>query len=266
MIATIEGCFIYPVKACAGLAVDELLFGAHGELRGDREWVVVDAAGIVTWLGALPRLALLKPTVVRGRLGLVSPMGGFVPLPDAAACRPCEIACWDGASARHVTMPALDGGDALAGLASAVAGTPVRLARPLVDAHRVNPVHVASLPSVQEALGVSPGDEAWAATARFRANLVLGSAGEDLPPFIEDHARALVFDGQRLLVYAPCERCVCVDVDPATAATGPETLAAVARDSQRRVPGAPVQFGVYARSVGPGGVKRGTVGCLELDF
>lgn len=266
MIATVERCFIYPVKACAGLAVDELRFGAQGELLGDREWVVVDAAGIVTWLGALPRLALLQPTVEQGRLGLASPTGGFVPLPDAAACRPCEIACWDGASARHVSLPALDGGDALADLVSEVAGAPVRLARPLVDAHRVNPVHVASLPSVQEALGVSPGDEAWAATARFRANLVLGPTGDDLPPFIEDHARALVFADQRLRVYAPCERCVCVDVDPATAATTPETLAAVTRESQRRAPGAPVRFGVYARPVGPGGVRRGAVGRLELDF
>ncbi len=269
MLARVEACIVYPVKACAGLVVDELRVDASGDVRGDREWVVVDASGTVTWLGALPRLVLLQPALRNGRTGLAHG-GAFVPLPGPGEGRPCELAAWDGAAARHVTMGAEDAGDAVARFASEVAGAPVRVARPRVPDHRVNPLHLASVRSVREALALASDDEARAALPRFRANLVLGPVADDMPPFIEDHARAVVFDADpgapRLEVYAPCERCVCVDVDPATAATGRETLAAVARESQRRAPRAPVQFGVYARAAGAGVVRRGTLCRLELDF
>jgi uncharacterized protein len=61
MLAQVASLFIFPVKACAGLAVDRLVFSEAGRLEGDREWAVTDAAGQVTWQGEHPLLVLVRP-------------------------------------------------------------------------------------------------------------------------------------------------------------------------------------------------------------
>ena len=52
--------FIYPVKSCAGIEVQEALLTDAG-LEFDRAWMVVDEQGAFLTQRALPRMALIRP-------------------------------------------------------------------------------------------------------------------------------------------------------------------------------------------------------------
>src|SRR3954468_1540864 len=59
--AVVVGAWVYPVKSCGAMPVDELVFDRWGGAEGDRRWAVVDASAPVTGGGAPPRLALVQP-------------------------------------------------------------------------------------------------------------------------------------------------------------------------------------------------------------
>src|ERR1700761_4124356 len=84
---------VYPVKACAGVAVTELVLDARGGAAGDREWAIVDADGAVTWQGAHPRLALVHPRVTPAGLRLASPGVDEIGVPAGPA--PCRGQIWN---------------------------------------------------------------------------------------------------------------------------------------------------------------------------
>ena len=75
--------YIHPIKACAALAVDELLLDASGRAFGDREWAVIDAQDAVTWQGSHPRLALVRPCLEGAGLRLHAPGHGDIATPAA---------------------------------------------------------------------------------------------------------------------------------------------------------------------------------------
>jgi uncharacterized protein YcbX len=58
--AAITGLWVYPVKSCAGVPVQEALLLATG-LAFDRAWMVVDVYGVFVTQRALPRMALIRP-------------------------------------------------------------------------------------------------------------------------------------------------------------------------------------------------------------
>jgi hypothetical protein len=70
----------------------------------------------------------------------------------------------------------------------------------------------------------------------------------------------------RLEVTSPCIRCVVLNVDPATAEVAPATLMALEDLSQRRKPGGPTAFGVYARGQAAARLQAGDLAQLELAF
>lgn len=57
---TIARLFVYPIKSCAGIEVQEALLTNTG-LDLDRAWMVVDADGMFLTQRALPRMALIRP-------------------------------------------------------------------------------------------------------------------------------------------------------------------------------------------------------------
>jgi hypothetical protein len=57
---TISRLFVYPVKSCAGVEVQEAVLTETG-LDLDRAWMVVDAQGVFLTQRALPRMALIRP-------------------------------------------------------------------------------------------------------------------------------------------------------------------------------------------------------------
>ena len=56
--------WIYPVKSCAGIAVQQARLSRHG-LEWDRHWMVVDAEGLFVSQREYPRMALVQPRPAR---------------------------------------------------------------------------------------------------------------------------------------------------------------------------------------------------------
>ena len=112
--------FIYPVKSCAGIEVQEALLTDAG-LAFDRAWMVVDEQGAFLTQRAVPRMALIRPRIARG--------------PRALLCRPpawvnCGAPGNRGSPAAHPvvvwkdTVPAWDMGDEAARWLTAFGASP----------------------------------------------------------------------------------------------------------------------------------------------
>jgi uncharacterized protein YcbX len=261
--------FVYPVKACAGVAVPRLSFDAAGGVAGDRQWAVVDEEDVVTWQGAVPRLALVRPHPVPGGLVLQAP-GMPLLYVDAADSRGCEVRLWNEAAQVHELFPARRAhGDASAWLLQATGARLrlVQLGEAALRRDTLNPVHLVSARSLA-ALNEDLQADGSAAVAvqRFRPNIVID--GDALEPFDEDLVRCMRWPEARvaLQVMEPCVRCVVVNVDPQTGEAGHEPLALLGRLRAARRPGAPVTFGVYARAAGRGTLELGDLGGAEFAF
>jgi uncharacterized protein YcbX len=267
--------FVYPVKACAGMAVDELVLDERGGAVGDRGWAVVDAEHAVTWQGAHPRLALVRPRARDAALLLEADGVEPIAAPDAAALVPCQVRIWNDAMARHDIFEAADAGDAVAAWLAQVCGAPLRLVKLGAAARArdgVNALHLvfsASAAAVDAALA-SAGLPA-ADLRRYRPNIVLampaGTAGIE---FIEESLEALEWQrgatATRLQVTAPCVRCVVPNVDPASGRVDDAVLDTLARLSQQRRPGGATVFGVYARGPAGARLRPGDGARMELAF
>lgn len=66
---TVTGLYRYPIKSCAGTALDSATLDARG-IEHDRRWMVVDAAGGFRTQRELPRMALIHPSIDDGFLRL----------------------------------------------------------------------------------------------------------------------------------------------------------------------------------------------------
>jgi uncharacterized protein YcbX len=222
---TLTGLFVYPVKSCRGIALEEAVLTKRG-LEHDREWMIVDADG-----SFLTQRQLHAPE--QGEIEL--------PLTTRALTRR-RVRVW-----RH-ECEAWDEGDTVADWLTAVLGQLVRLVR-FDPAHRRlsntewtgaleaenrfsdgYPVLVLSEESLAE-LNRRIGARVPLPLDRFRANLVIEGAG----PHAEDSARTLKSQGVELRPVKPCVRCRITATDQLTAEVGTEplrTLATYRHDEQ----------------------------------
>lgn len=255
LVARITGLWRYPVKSCAGEAVQTLSLGADGWPEGDRGWAIADDSGELTWMGAYPALTRVHARL--GAEGLTLQAGAdSVTLPlDAGS--PAALRAWNGTHQGFDHFSGWDGGDAAAALLRAATGAPLRLVRLPAESLRrpgLNALHLVgdgSLQAWRDALDQPLTDP----VRRARPNVLLGAEdGTELPAFIEDVVTELRVGALRLRPSMPCVRCVVPSLDPATSAAQPPTLDALTRLSAERAPGAPVQFGIYlhgAERAGP---------------
>jgi uncharacterized protein YcbX len=281
--------FVYPVKACAAVAVETLELDALGGPAGDRGWAIVDAEGIATWQGSHPRLALVAPRFMAAagdptapasadatgtRLQLTAP--GLEPIvtPPAADLRPCSIRILNERTGVHEVFEAADAGEPVARWLEQVTGAPLRLVR-LGEAararegtqalHLVFAASVAAVDAELAAAGAPAADR-----RRYRPNVVLAGDGAPLDPFVEDSIEALEWQHAgaqtRLAVASLCIRCIVPNVDPATGTASDATGLALASLSQRRRPGEAVAFGIYARGEPGARLARGDTATLVLAF
>ena len=65
MNGKIEALYLYPVKSCAGVRVEQAELSHHG-LIGDRRWMIVDEKGLMMTQRKLPALALIQPSFEHG--------------------------------------------------------------------------------------------------------------------------------------------------------------------------------------------------------
>jgi uncharacterized protein YcbX len=251
----IAGLFVYPVKGCAGTALDEALLTPRG-LAHDRRWMIADrATGRFVSQRELPLLARLRPRLQDGVLHLSLGGEAELALPDNAGGAPVTVQVWGDVVEALAVEPAAD--RAL----SAWLGREVRLVRfpesairPCDPAYAPPGSHTAfadgfpllvtsegSLAELNAALagaGAAP-----VPMNRFRPNLVLA----DVPARAEDESAAILLDGGvRLLLVKRCDRCVVTTIDQASGEkTGKEPLATLAR-IRRNVPTGGAWFGQNA--------------------
>ena len=256
---TIARLFVYPVKSCAGIEVQEALLTDTG-LDLDRAWMVVDANGLFLTQRALPRMALIRPQLKSEEMVLRAP--GMLALHVAidAVEAPITVTVW------RDTVPAWDMGPVAAQWFSDFLGQPCRLVRFDPEQRRLSsmdwtggveapnqfadgfPVLIASEASVQELnRRLQAGGHATVGIERFRPNVVLAG----VEPYDEDRVDLVRVEGGaegelHLQPVKPCARCPIPDIDPATAASSPEvgdTLRTYRQD--KRVDGA-ITFGMNA--------------------
>lgn len=67
--ACIAALWVFPIKSCAGISVQQAVLTSAG-LAHDRAWMVVDADGEMVTQRELPRMALIQPELVNSGVGL----------------------------------------------------------------------------------------------------------------------------------------------------------------------------------------------------
>uniref|UniRef100_UPI003564A795 MOSC domain-containing protein n=1 Tax=Hydrogenophaga sp. TaxID=1904254 RepID=UPI003564A795 len=92
--ARIEALWVYPIKSCAGIALQEVELTPTGLLY-DRAWMVVDADGGFVTQRELPRMALIQPSFQMGQLKLQAPGMLALHLELNAAEGPLKVQVWD---------------------------------------------------------------------------------------------------------------------------------------------------------------------------
>ena len=239
-MAIIQSLYLYPVKSCAGIAMESAMLGHAGlESQGvaDREWMVVDAdTGLFLTQRQAPRMALIQPLLGTGMLKVNAPGQNQLQIPlDGAATRGAK---------RHVKVwshecKAIDEGDAAAAWFSDFLGRPLRLVRfdpahkrassrewtgefealnRFSDGYPILLISQASLDDLNDRLAQA-GREALPMN-RFRPNIVLGEVG----PYEEDFMLALAADGIAFKPVKPCPRCPIPSIDQSTGTIGPDPL------------------------------------------
>ena len=256
--STIAQLFVYPVKSCAGVAVQEAILTETG-LEFDRAWMVVDADGLFVSQRELPRMALVQPQLKQSEMVLRAP--GMLALHVAldAVEEPVTVQVWKD------RVQAYGMGAVAAQWFTDFLGRPLRLVRFDPDVRRLSslawtggveapnqfadgfPVLVTSVGSV-DALNARLAASGHTAVGveRFRPNLVLAGIGahdEDRVDMFHISTDDAVVQLQPV---KPCSRCPIPDIDPATAQSSPEvgdTLRSYRQDA--RVNGA-ITFGMNA--------------------
>ena len=254
----LKSLHLYPIKSCAGVALNEALLVETG-LEFDRTWMVVDAHGEMLTQRGLPRMALVQPTFKGGELMLRAPGMLALHLRLDTVEAATRVRVWDD------VVKAYDMGALAAQWFSDFLGQPLRLVRFDPEQQRPSdpkwtgelkaesafadgfPLLVAGAASLDELNARLAVRGAAAVTMqRFRPNLVLGG----LQPFDEDHLHEIVFetdDGPvRLRLVKPCVRCTIPNVDPLSAAVSSEVGDALAGFRADPRMGGGITFGMNA--------------------
>lgn len=231
--ARLVALHVYPVKSCAGIALESATLGARG-FEYDRHWMVVDAAGRFLTQRTHPRLALVRTALGAAAVELTAPGMAPLELPfgrpdDAAALRAVRI--WDD------EVAAFDCGAESAAWISALLGTQAAIVRAAASTRRepdtrwrgtvpapvdfadAFPLLVCNTASLAELQRRMP-DGQQLSMERFRPNVVIDGP----PAYAEDATAEIVGDGWTLRLVKACTRCSTTAVDPATGTTGVNPL------------------------------------------
>lgn len=224
----LSGLFWYPIKSCRGLPADSVTLDARG-IAGDREYLVVDAAGRFLTQREHPRLALVDPRPGKEAFGLSAPGEGhceFRPTTDGPRL---AVTIWRD----HCT--GIDQGDPAAEWLSGFLGTPCRLVRMAADHPR--PVDPEYALTADDQVAFSDGFPLLLVTEesladlnrrlpdslpmnRFRPNIVVAGA----EPYADDGWGRIRLGELVATAVKPCIRCQITTTDQYTAAVGTEPL------------------------------------------
>ena len=225
----IAGLYVYPVKGCRAVAVDEAVAEPLG-LEHDRRFAFCGTDGRAVTQRDQPLLATIRPLIEKDALRL--DLGGLAKVTVAFAdfTKSCRVDVW-GKSIPARAAPLAAAGDYL--------GMEVTLVMLDIDARRSfadsKPVLVTSTEMLSELNLPGIGME------RFRPNVVLKGSGQ----WHELRGRDAVLEYVK-----PCSRCEVTTIDQATGVRrGPEPLLTL----NERFAG---NLGVYCRVVRSGRLRR----------
>jgi uncharacterized protein YcbX len=255
----VTGLYIYPIKSCAGVEVQDWPITRYGFMH-DREFLVVDKQWNFLTQRTHPALALVQPFPESDLLRLRAPDLPEIALP------------WFGSPEGHPIEPkrsvtiwrdqvkADDFGEEIAEWFSAHLGCKARLVRMgnryrrMVPKEKVPAVHQEALRtrevSFADAYPFLIISEASLADLnhrlpqtipmnRFRPNIVVGGA---LDSYAEDQWQSIEIGSLRFRHGAPCVRCVVTTTDQITLERGKEPLKTLA--TYRRNSDGGVNFGM----------------------
>ncbi|HHQ47907.1 MAG TPA: MOSC domain-containing protein, partial [Acidobacteria bacterium] len=132
----VSGLWIYPVKSCAGIALEAMELEPRGPLL-DREWMVVDAGGRFVTQRTHPEMARIRPVLKPDRLVLNAPGREPLEVPlEPVTGEALEVEVW------RDRCRALSAGAAAAAWLRELLGETVRLVRmPPDEVRPVDPRH-----------------------------------------------------------------------------------------------------------------------------
>lgn len=260
---TIGALWVFPIKSCAGIAVQQAQLLPTG-LEWDRAWMVVDPQGVFITQRDVAQMALVQPHLeTEDGLLRVSYPG------QADLCVPLALPWMESAPQREVQVwrsqvQAWDMGDAAARWFSQALGRDCRLVRFDPAQQRLSSTKwtggiqapnqfadgyplLVTTSAAFEALNHKLQAQGHAAVdgLRFRANVVLDGLVEHEEDFI-DTLWVAAPEPVAIRLGKPCSRCPIPNIDPATAQFSPEvgdTMATYRQDA--RLDGA-ITFGMNA--------------------
>lgn len=234
----VSALYIYPIKSCAGIALNQARLLDTG-LEYDRNWMVVDPSGLMLTQRSHGRLALIRVTVGEGELIISAPgMPDLrTPLAVMALERPALIATrvW------RDTMSAFDTGPRTEDWFSTFLGEPARLVRFDPAVRRVvDPLWTGDIAAITQFADGFPllviGEASLAdlnrrlagkgappiPMNRFRPNLVFTG----LDAYDEDYVENLTVwagdEAVQLHLVKPCTRCPMPTIDQESGAPDPD--------------------------------------------
>jgi uncharacterized protein YcbX len=239
-MAILSEITLYPIKSCAGMPLRSATLTSAGLMKEqiyDREWMVVDEAGICMTQREHPRMALISPRLKADTLELRAPgmlrLEIELGLPDPDLAPTLTVQVWDD------KVLAYDCDATTAAWFSSFLGRPCRLARFHANATRAvsptwakgvaattlfsdgYPMLVAGSASLADLNGkLAQAGRQPIPMNRFRPNLVI----DGIEAFEEDYAEDFRIGGAVLKPVKPCARCPMPSVDQDTGEFGPDPL------------------------------------------
>lgn len=224
-VGRVVGLWRYPVKSMAAEALAEVEVSWNG-LAGDRRWAFLRAGKVRS---GFPWLTLRqRPDLGQYRPSFVEPHR-----PDASRIM--------------VRTPAGDDFDIVEPALARELGDGVQVLKQDRGIFDTMPLSIITTRTVTS-LGALTGLELDA--LRFRPNLLIQAAGDEMFPEDAWVGRVLRIGGVRIRVDRRDQRCVVVNVDPVTSWRNPAVLRAINRERHGCL-------GVYGSTVQPGRIALG---------
>jgi uncharacterized protein YcbX len=257
----IKDLYIYPIKSCAGIQVEQARLDEYGFVY-DRRWLIGRQDGHFLSQREFPQMALISP--IPGTEGLILRAPGMQDLLVEYTLNSTQhVQVWqDQMAGNQQGQPAAEWiSDFLhtpACLYFAGSEHKRRVESGRIDFERQTaysdsyPLLLTSMSSLDELntrINMAKGQAI--PMDRFRPNIIIDGAR----PFEEDQWHTLLIEGTEFLHGKPCSRCMITTIDQATGiVSGPEplrTLSTFRRDARGKV-----LFGIYLAHKSTGAVLR----------
>ena len=259
---TIGALWVFPIKSCAGISVQQATLLPTG-LEWDRAWMVVDPQGMFVTQREVPRMALIQPTIdaasgilrvqLQGKEDLEVPLA----LPQEGTPQrsvqvwESQVQAWDmGDAAAHWFSHALQRACRLVRFdpsqkrfSSTKWTAGIQAPNQFADGYPLLVTTSAAFDALNGKLQAQ--GHAGVDGVRFRANIVLSGLDAHEEDFLET---LWVHTPQPVAIRLgkPCSRCPIPNIDPQTAQSSPEVGDTIAQYRQDgRLNGA-ITFGMNA--------------------